>query len=311
MQSVLITGGAGYIGSTLTPLLLSKGYKVTVVDNFYFNQNSLLSSCSNPNFEVYDADARDENLIKNLVAKHDILIPLAAVVGAPACDKDKEGATSLNFESIKLINKLRSKDQKILYPNTNSGYGIGTDGQFCTEETPLNPISLYGKTKVDAEMLLLDSGNALTFRLATVFGIAPRMRIDLLVNDFTWRAFNDKFVVLFEGHFKRNFIHVKDVAKAFMHGIENYEKMKDNAYNVGLSSANLSKIELCEIIKKYVPDFVVMQAEYAKDKDQRNYIVSNEKIEKTGYRPDVDLDMGIQELLKGYKMLKNNNFTNL
>lgn len=311
MQSVLITGGAGYIGSTLTPLLLSKGYKVTVVDNFYFNQNSLLSSCSNPNFEVYDADARDENLIKNLVAKHDILIPLAAVVGAPACDKDKEGATSLNFESIKLINKLRSKDQKILYPNTNSGYGIGTDGQFCTEETPLNPISLYGKTKVDAEMLLLDSGNALTFRLATVFGIAPRMRIDLLVNDFTWRAFNDKFVVLFEGHFKRNFIHVKDVAKAFMHGIENYEKMKDNAYNVGLSSANLSKIELCEIIKKYVPDFVVMQAEYAKDKDQRNYIVSNEKIEKTGYRPDVDLDLGIQELLKGYKMLKNNNFTNL
>lgn len=311
MQSVLITGGAGYIGSTLTPLLLSKGYKVTVVDNFYFNQNSLLSSCSNPNFEVYDADARDENLIKKLIAKHDILIPLAAVVGAPACDKDKEGATSLNFESIKLINKLRSKDQKILYPNTNSGYGIGTDGQFCTEETPLNPISLYGKTKVDAEMLLLDSGNALTFRLATVFGIAPRMRIDLLVNDFTWRAFNDKFVVLFEGHFKRNFIHVKDVAKAFIHGIENYEKMKDNAYNVGLSSANLSKIELCEIIKKYVPDFVVMQAEYAKDKDQRNYIVSNEKIEKTGYRPDVDLDLGIQELLKGYKMLKNNNFTNL
>lgn len=311
MQSVLITGGAGYIGSTLTPLLLSKGYKVTVVDNFYFNQNSLLSSCSNPNFEVFDADARDENLIKNLVSKHDILIPLAAVVGAPACDKDKEGATSLNFESIKLINKLRSKDQKILYPNTNSGYGIGTDGQFCTEETPLNPISLYGKTKVDAEMLLLDSGNALTFRLATVFGIAPRMRIDLLVNDFTWRAFNDKFVVLFEGHFKRNYIHVKDVAKAFVHGIENYEKMKNNAYNVGLSTANLSKLELCEKIKKYVPDFVVMQAEYAKDKDQRNYIVSNEKIEKTGYRPDVDLDMGIQELLKGYKMLKNNNFTNL
>lgn len=311
MQSVLITGGAGYIGSTLTPLLLSKGYKVTVVDNFYFNQNSLLSACSNPNFEVFDADARDENLIKNLVSKHDILIPLAAVVGAPACDKDKEGATSLNFESIKLINKLRSKDQLILYPNTNSGYGIGTDGQFCTEETPLNPISLYGKTKVDAEMLLLDSGNALTFRLATVFGIAPRMRIDLLVNDFTWRAFNDKFVVLFEGHFKRNFIHVKDVAKAFIHGIENYDKMKDNAYNVGLSSANLSKIELCEIIKKYVPDFVVMQAEYAKDKDQRNYIVSNEKIEKTGYKPDIDLDLGIQELLKGYKMLKNNNFTNL
>ncbi|MDX2188986.1 MAG: NAD-dependent epimerase/dehydratase [Bacteroidota bacterium] len=311
MQSVLITGGAGYIGSTLTPILLQKGYKVTVVDNFYFNQNSLLSCCSHPNFDVIDGDARDKNLISNLISKHDIIIPLAAVVGAPACDKDASGAVSLNFEAIKMINELRSSNQMILYPNTNSGYGIGTDGVFCTEETPLNPISLYGKTKVDAEMLLLNTGNALTFRLATVFGIGPRMRIDLLVNDFTWRAFNDKFVVLFEGHFKRNFIHVKDVAKAFVHGIENYDKMKNNAYNVGLSTANLSKIELCDLIKKYIPDFVVMQAEYAKDKDQRNYIVSNAKIEKTGYLPDVNLDMGIIELIKGYKMLKNNNFTNL
>lgn len=311
MHSVLITGGAGYIGSTLTPLLLNQGFKVTVVDNFYFNQNSLLSCCANPNFEVIDGDARDESLMKPLIAKHDIIIPLAAVVGAPACDKDKEGAKTINFDAVKMVNSFRSKDQMVLYPNTNSGYGIGQEGVFCTEETPLNPISLYGKTKVDAEMLLLDSGNAITFRLATVFGISPRMRIDLLVNDFTWRAFNDRFVVLFEAHFKRNYIHVKDVSKAFLHGIQNYDKMKNNAYNVGLSSANLSKMELCQKIKSHLPDFVITQAEYAKDKDQRNYIVSNEKIEKTGYLPDVDLDMGIIELIKGYKMLKNNNFTNL
>lgn len=311
MYNILITGGAGYIGSTLVPNLLSEGYKVTVIDNFYFNQISLLQNCHHPNFEIIEGDARDESLIKKLLPKFDIIIPLAAIVGAPACDKDKIGAQTLNFDAIKMLNNLRSKEQRILYPNTNSGYGIGKPGEYCTEESPLNPISLYGKTKVDAELLLLDSGNAITFRLATVFGTSPRMRIDLLVNDFTFRALNDKFVVLFEAHFKRNYIHVRDVSKAFIHGIKNFESMKDNAYNVGLSSANLSKLELCEKIKEHLPNFTIVTNDFAKDPDQRNYIVSNAKIEKTGYSPDVDLDKGIIELIKGFKMVKNNNYTNL
>lgn len=312
MQKILITGGAGYIGSTLTPKLLELGHHVTVVDNFYFNsQTSLLGCCKYENFDIIEADARDSQLIKSLLPKFDIIIPLAAIVGAPACKKDQIGAQSVNFDAVKLIADNISNSQKILYPNTNSGYGIGKAGEFCTEESPLNPISLYGKTKVDAELLLLEKGNAITFRLATVFGISPRMRLDLLVNDFTFRAVNDKFIVLFEAHFKRNYIHVADVAKAFIHGINNFETMKGNAYNVGLSSANLSKLELCEKIKQYIPDFVIKQDEFAKDPDQRDYIVSNDKIEKTGYKPDVDLDMGIKELIKGYKMIKNNVYTNL
>lgn len=312
MYKILVTGGAGYIGSTLVPKLLDLGHQVTVIDNFYFNnQTSLLSCCKYLNFDIIDADARDQQLIKSLLPKFDIIIPLAAIVGAPACKKDVIGAQTINFDAVKLIADHASKSQMILYPNTNSGYGIGKPGEYCTEESPLNPISVYGKTKVDAELYLLDKGNAVTFRLATVFGIGPRMRLDLLVNDFTFRAVNDKFVVLFEAHFKRNYIHVADIAKAFIHGINNFEKMKSNAYNVGLSSANLSKLELCEKIKQYVPDFVIKHDEYAKDPDQRNYIVSNEKIEKTGYKPDVDLDMGIQELIKGYKMIRNNTYTNL
>lgn len=310
-MNVLVTGGAGYIGSTLVPMLLEKGHKVTVLDNFYYNQTSLLNCCGYSNFQVIEGDARDEKLIKDLVPKFDAIIPLAAVVGAPGCDKDQIGAQTLNFGAIQLLNTVRSKDQIVVYPNTNSGYGIGKEGVSCTEESPLNPLSHYGRTKVEAENLLLNSGNVVTLRLATVFGVSPRMRLDLLVNDFTYRALNDRFVVLFEGHFKRNYIHVKDVAKAFIHSIDNFGKMKNNAYNVGLSAANLSKIELCDKIKEYVPDFVVMQAEYAKDKDQRNYIVSNEKIERTGYMPDHDLDAGIRELLKAYQMIKNNQFTNL
>lgn len=312
MEKILVTGGAGYIGSTLVPKLLQEGYAVTVVDNFYFNNGySLLGCCKYQNFEMIEGDARDEALMKKLVPQFDIIIPLAAIVGAPACDKDKTAALTTNYHQIKYINEIRSKEQRILYPNSNSGYGIGEAGIHCTEESPLRPISLYGKSKVDAENVLLDSQNVITFRLATVFGISPRMRLDLLVNDFTYRAFNDRFIVLFESHFKRNYIHVADVSKAFMHAIKNFDKMKNNAYNVGLSSANLSKMELCEKIKTYLPDFTIATNEYTKDPDQRNYIVSNEKIEKTGYMPDMDLDAGIKELIKGCRMIKNNTFTNL
>jgi nucleoside-diphosphate-sugar epimerase len=311
MTKVLVTGGAGYIGSVLVPKLLESGFHVTVIDNLFYNQNSLLSCCRHDQFELVEGDARDEQLMKQFVPKYDIIIPLAAVVGAPACDRDKIGAKTLNFDQIKFIDGIRSKEQRVLYPNTNSGYGVGTDGIYCTEESPLNPISLYGRTKTDAELLLLNSGNVITFRLATVFGVSPRMRLDLLVNDFAFRAVNDRFVVLFEAHFKRNYIHVQDVAKAFLHGIKNFDKMKNNAYNVGLSTANLSKMELCEKIKEHLPKFTIMTSEFNKDPDQRNYIVSNEKIEKTGYLPDVNLDMGIKELIKAYRMVKNNTFTNL
>jgi len=312
MEKILVTGGAGYIGSTLVPKLLQEGYEVTVVDNFYFNHYySLLACCKHKNFDVVEGDARDEGLMKSLISKQDIIIPLAALVGAPACEKDKTGAITTNYGQIKYINEIRSKNQLILYPNSNSGYGIGQPGMFCTEESPLNPISLYGKTKVDAEKLLLQSENVITFRLATVFGISPRMRLDLLVNDFTFRAINDRFIVLFEAHFKRNYIHVADVSKAFLHAIKNFDSMKNNAYNVGLSTANLSKFELCQKIKDYLPDFTIETNEFSKDPDQRNYIVSNEKIEKTGYKPDMDLDSGIKELIKGCKMIKNNYFTNL
>ena len=312
MKSVLVTGGAGYIGSTLVPSLINNGFNVTVIDNFYFNNyTSLLSCCKHENFNIVEGDVRDESVMKKLISKHDIIITLAAVVGEPACDKDKIGAQTINYEQIKYLNSIRSKDQMVLYPNTNSGYGIGQGNMHCTENTPLNPISVYGTTKVNAENLLLESGNAITFRLATVFGVSPRMRLDLLVNDFTFRAINDRFIVLFEAHFKRNYIHVSDVTKAFLHGIKNYSTMKDNAYNVGLSTTNISKMELCEKIKQYVPGFVIMEAAYAKDIDQRNYIVSNEKIEKTGFKPDVEIDRGIKELIKCFSMIKNNNFTNL
>ena len=310
-MKVLVTGGAGYIGSILVPTLLGEGHSVTVIDNFLYNQTSLAECCSNDGFQVIKGDARDEDTIKRAMHNADIIIPLAAIVGAPASNLDKVAARSLNYDAVALVNRLRSKNQIVLYPTTNSGYGVGQEGVYCTEETPLNPLSLYAKTKAEAEKLLLDSGNCITFRLATVFGMSPRMRLDLLVNDFTYRAYTDRFIVLFEAHFKRNYIHVRDVARAFIHGLRNYERMKNNVYNVGLSSANLSKHELCQKIKEYIPDFHFSVAEMGKDPDQRNYIVSNEKIERTGYMPQHSLDMGIKELVKGFNILRNNKFTNL
>lgn len=309
--NVLITGGAGYLGSILVPELLQLGHNVTVLDSFIFAQNSLLACCADNKFDVVCGDARDENILNNLMKKADYIIPLAALVGAPLCSRDKIGTVTTNRDAVASIARLASKEQRIMYPCTNSGYGVGEKGIYCTEETPLNPISLYGKAKVEAEKILLERGNAISFRLATVFGMAPRMRIDLLVNDFTYRAVKDRFVVVFEGHFKRNYIHIRDVARAFIHGMDKFESMKDQSYNVGLSDANLSKLELCAKIKEQVPDFVILEAPIGEDPDKRDYIVSNEKIERTGFKPTHSLEMGIKELIKGYKIITNSKYSNV
>lgn len=308
---VLVTGGAGYIGSILVPELLKENFSVTVLDNFMYHQNSLLDCCSNAGFSVVRGDARDEATLRRLLRDVDLIIPLAALVGAPLCDADVIGATSTNRDAVASLGKLSSKAQKIIMPTTNSGYGLGQEGTYCTEETPLNPISLYGVVKMEAEKIVLERGNGISFRLATVFGVSPRMRIDLLVNDFTYRAVNDRFVVVFEGHFKRNYIHVRDVAAAFLHAIRNFDVMKDQAYNVGLSEANLSKVELCSKIKEHVPNFVYLEAPVGEDPDKRDYIVSNEKIERTGFIPRYSLDDGISELIKGYTMITNRKYGNV
>ena len=309
-DSILVTGGAGYLGSTLVPALLAEGFRVTVLDNFRFGQASLNQLCADPHFEVYRGDARDPEVLKPLLRNADIIIPLAALVGAPLCNNDKIGAETLNRDAILTLIKHASREQRILTPITNSGYGIGEAGKFCTEETPLRPISLYGRTKVEAEQAVLERGNSISFRLATVFGMSPRMRIDLLVNDFVYRAVNDRAVVLFEAHFKRNYIHIRDVARAFLHGICNFDTMRDQPYNVGLSDANLSKLELCQRIQQHLPNFMFMEAPIGEDPDKRDYIVSNEKIESTGYRPQFSLDDGIRELIKGFRMLRNSVYGN-
>lgn len=308
---VLITGGAGYIGSMLVPALLGRGWHVTVLDTFAAGDTFLATSCLDPNFEPVRGDTRDMRVVEPLLQKADVVIPLAALVGAPLCARDQIGATTLNRDAVVDITKRTGKQQLIVYPTTNSGYGVGEGNAACTEESPLRPVSLYGRTKVEAEEAVLSHPNSLSFRLATVFGMAPRMRLDLLVNDFTWRAVNDRAVVLFEAHFRRNYIHVRDVVKAFLHGVDNAGAMRGNAYNVGLSEANLSKAQLCERIARHVPGFVWLEAPVGEDPDKRDYIVSNEKLEKTGWRPDVSLDAGIQELIKGYRMLRNGRFANV
>lgn len=310
-QHILVTGGAGYLGSIMVPAFLDAGYRVTVLDNFMFKQNPLAHVCANPDFNVVRGDARDEGLIKSLIKDVDVVIPLAALVGAPLCNNDLIGTVTINRDAVIMLTKQLSADQRILMPITNSGYGIGEKGKFCTEETPLRPISLYGTTKVEAEAAALERGNAISFRLATVFGMAPRFRLDLLVNDFVYRAVNDRAVVLFEADFKRNYIHIRDVANAFLHGLANFETMKNEPYNVGLSDANLSKRELCEKIREHVPEFVFMEAPIGEDPDKRDYIVSNEKIEATGFMPAHSLDDGIRELIKGYTMVKNSMYGNV
>lgn len=311
MTRVLITGGAGYIGSVLTPALLAKGYEVTVLDNFIFSQNSLMDCCQYEAFQVVRGDCRSEELIKKLVANVDTIIPLAALVGAPLCDRDPVAAGTTNLDAIHMLCRLAHKDQKILFPTTNSGYGIGEQGKLCTEETPLRPISLYGVTKTQAEKAVLERENSISFRLATVFGLSPRMRLDLLVNDFVYRAVSDRAVLVFEGHFRRNYIHIRDVARAFLHGLENFERMKGKPYNVGLDDANLSKLDLCVEIKKHVPNFVYLEAPVEQDPDKRDYIVSNARLASTGFKPEWSLSRGITELIKGYTVLRNVKYSNV
>lgn len=301
---ILVTGGAGYIGSILVPYLLSNGYRVTVLDNFRYHQMSLLDCFFYSGLKVVRGDASDEVLLKKLMRDADYIFPLACLVGAPLCDKNPMEARAVNLDAIHLILQLRSRDQRIIFPNTNSGYGIGQKDIFCTEETPLRPISLYGKLKVEAEQAVLDSGNSITYRLATVFGMSPRMRIDLLVNSFVFHAVHIKEPLeLFEAHFKRNYIHVRDVARAFRYAIGAFDSMKDRPYNVGLPDANLSKWKLCIEIKKEVPQFNFVENTKGEDPDKRNYIVSSERIRIAGFTPQISLREGIRELVKGYQII--------
>ena len=308
---VLVTGGAGYIGSILVEYLLQMGCFVTVIDNFMFGQTSLNHLCDNRNLKIVNGDIRNPAHMAPLLKEADIVIPLAALVGAPLCNKDVVGADTTNKDAMFWMLNAVSNDQRIIMPTTNSAYGTGDENNFCTEESPLRPISKYAIDKVAVEERLMERENSISYRLATVFGMSPRMRTDLLVNDLTYRAVNDGYVVIFEGHFKRNYIHVRDVCEAFLHAIYQFEDMKSNIYNVGLSSANVSKLELCEIIKKQIPNFTIVEGDIKKDPDQRNYIVSNEKLEATGWAPYYTLDNGVEELIKGYQYLKNNKHGNV
>jgi nucleoside-diphosphate-sugar epimerase len=311
MHRILVTGGAGYLGSTLVPQLLAAGHTVTVLDNYLFGQNPFADCFHQDSFSVVRGDCRDERLLAELVPNHDVIIPLAALVGAPLCNRDALGAVSTNRDAIRLLCRLASQNQKILMPVTNSGYGIGQPGIPCTEDSPLKPLSLYGTSKVEAESAVLERENSISFRLATVFGMSPRMRLDLLVNDFVYRAVHDRAVVIFEGHFKRNYLHVRDVAGVFLHGIENFDTMRGRAYNVGLEDANLTKLELCAVIQKHVPGFVYLEAPIGEDPDKRDYIVSNQRILSTGWKPGWSLDRGIRELVKGCRVLQDHQYTNV
>jgi nucleoside-diphosphate-sugar epimerase len=312
MKKVLITGGAGYLGSVLTEVLLNKGYQVTVLDNLIYKQTSVTPFSYNKNFNFILGDVTDNSTLKPLVESHDIIIPLAAIVGMPACKAQPELTVKINYEQVKNITKWVTKDQMVMIPNTNSQYGSSTE--IITEDSPFKPLSLYAETKCDAEKAVLDSGNGIALRLATVFGTSYRMRTDLLVNDFVYKAINDGYLVLFESHFIRNYIHIRDIANTFVFMIENYEKCNNNAFNVGLTSANCTKLELAQTIQKYIPDLVIVENNFKQDFDQRNYMVSNAKLESQGWVPTFTLEDGIQELIKGYQLIKkfkDKDFTNL
>lgn len=299
---VLITGGAGYIGSVLTRQLLEHGHAVTVLDNFMYGQNSLPEA--EKKLKIVRGDSRDATLVRSLVRNADVVMPLAALVGMPICDRMPDEARAVNLDAVRMLCAELGADQRVLFPVTNSGYGIGQSGALCTEASPLRPISLYARTKVEAEEVVLSRPNSVTFRLATAFGVSPRMRIDLLVNDFVWRAVTEKSIVLYEGHFKRNYIHVRDTACVFLHGMDHFDSMKGRSYNVGLDNANLSKSELCRLIQNAVPDFAFTESAEGEDVDKRNYVVSNERILATGFRPSLSLEAGIRELVEYFQVWK-------
>ena len=303
-ERILVTGGLGYLGSILCEHLLDAGYRVTALDNLMYGtgQQGLYHLCADPDFDFVKGDVRDEDTMRAALKNADAIINLAAIVGASACDRDPALATSVNLDAVKLLNRLRSPNQLVVFPNTNSGYGATTGEAYCTEETPLEPISLYGRTKVEAEQLLLNSPNAIAFRLATVFGFSPRMRLDLLVNHFVYAAVKEGYLVLFEKEFKRNFVHVRDVADCMLHALENRERMVGNVYNLGLDSANVSKEELALRVKQHVPNFYLHFAAIGQDPDKRNYVVSSAKLRGTGFEAQRSLDDGIRELIKGYRM---------
>ena len=300
---ILVTGGAGYLGAVMVPELLNAGHQVSVLDNLMYGQTSLLPVATHQGFNFHRGDARDEQSLRELVPKADVVIPLAAIVGAPACERDPLLAESLNLEAIRTLVKLRSPDQMVIFPTTNSGYGTKSGELYCTEESPLEPISVYGRTKVQAEEALLDAGNAVTLRLATVFGVSPRQRTDLLVNHFVYEAIHRGFLLIYEGDFKRNFIHIRDVADCFLYALEHFEDMRDETYNVGLDEANYSKRELADLIKEQVPDLVVTHSETGHDPDKRNYMVSNAKLRRRGFEARRGVSQGIDELTKAYAML--------
>lgn len=311
MKKVLITGGAGYLGSTAAEYLLSKGYAVTVLDNLMYKQLSLLHLFKNDNFRFVKGDVRNKELLQTLVKSHDVIIPLAAIVGMPACKDNPQLTIEVNYEQIVHIVEVLTSEQKLIMPNTNSQYG--SSEEIITESSPFNPLSLYAKTKCDAEDAVIAAGG-IALRLATVFGVSPRMRQDLLVNDFVYKSVVDGYLVLFEAHFKRNYIHVQDIARVFEFMIDNYDTARSQAYNVGLSTANLSKLELAEKIKEYIPNLVINQNEFKQDFDKRNYIVSNDKIESLGWKPIYNLGYGIQQLIQAYDLVithNNRTFTNL
>ena len=310
-MNILVTGGAGYIGSLLVPELINLNYNVTVVDNFMFKQNSLINIDKRKNFKLIVGDVRDNFLIKSIIKQFDVIIPLAALVGAPLCDLKPTDAVLINEKSIEFMSKELSSLQRVIMPVTNSGYGIGNPNQVCTEETPLNPISLYGRSKVAAEKIIMQRENSISFRLATVFGMSTRMRLDLLVNHFVYKALKAKKIIIFEGHFKRNYVHIRDVVNVFLFAIHNFERLKSNTFNFGLEDANLSKLELAIKIKNYVKDFNFTESKDGKDPDKRNYIVSNKKILSSGYKFKFDLDLGIQELLKGLPNLSEGTHSNV
>jgi nucleoside-diphosphate-sugar epimerase len=310
-MKILITGGAGYIGSRLVPFLLDLNYQIIVLDNFYYNQTSLLPVCTNEKLEIINGDVRDEATLRRALVGVDLIIPLACLTGAPACKANPDYATSTNLEAIRLLLQLRSKDQKIIYPNTNSGYGIGTNEELCNEESPLNPVSLYGILKNQAEKLILESGNSVAFRFATVFGVSNRMRTDLLVNDFVYKAITHKEITLFESHYRRNFLYIGDAVKAFHFTIINFDKMINNTFNIGLSSANLTKMELCKVIKREIPSLLIKEEEFSTDPDKRDYLVSNDKIKKIGFEAEVSIQKGILELKKSYVFINSENHRNI